>query len=53
MTFRRWWVVRQFLFDERFGSLIRQSERAARQEEEILAAKYRRSVAQLRAAQEP
>lgn len=53
MTYRRWWVVRQFLFDERFGSLIRQAELEQRAEEERLAAQYRRSVSHLRAVQEP
>ena len=52
MTYREWWAARRFLFDERFGPLIRQAEREARAEEERTAAAYRRSVAQLK-AQEP
>jgi hypothetical protein len=53
MTYREWWAARRFLFDERFGTLLRQSERQARIEEERTAAAYRRSVAHLKAQQEP
>ena len=49
MTFRRWWTARLFLFDEKFGPLIRAAEREARQAEAKQAADYARSVAMLKA----
>ena len=49
MTYYEWWVARWFLFDERFGPLIRQAEDQERVEEERLASQYRKSVAALKA----
>ena len=49
MTYYEWWVARWFLFDERFGPLIRQAEHQERVEEERLASQYRKSVAALKA----
>ena len=53
MTYREWWVARWFLFDERFGSLIRRAEQEERIEEERMASAYRRSVAALKAQGNP
>ena len=49
MTYYEWWIARWFLFDERFGSLIRQAQREERIEEERIASQYRKSVAMLKA----
>lgn len=51
MTYRRLWTARWFLFDEKFGPLIRAAEREARQKEERQAAEYARSVALLKKVQ--
>ena len=49
MTYREWWTARRFLFDERFGPLIRHADREERLEEERIASQYRKSVAALKA----
>ena len=49
MTYREWWAARWFLFDERFGPLIRRAEQERRIEEERIASQYRKSVAALKA----
>ena len=49
MTFRRWWTARWFLFDEKFGPLIRAGEREEQMRAARQSADYARSVAMLKA----
>lgn len=51
MTYRAWWTARWFLFEEKFGPLIRAAEREERQKEAALASAYARSVSLLKKAQ--
>lgn len=53
MTYREWWNARRFLFDERFGPLLRQADNAAKAEQERMSAAYRKSVAILKAQGSP
>ncbi len=50
MTYRAWWTARLFLFDEKFGPLIRAAELEERQQEARRASDYARSVAILKAS---
>ena len=52
MTYRAWWAARWLLWEEQFGTLIRQAQREERYRESDLASKYQRSVALLKARQE-
>jgi hypothetical protein len=53
VTYAEWWNARRFLFDERFGPLLRQAENEAKAEEERMAAAYRKSVSVLKAQGSP
>lgn len=44
MTYRAWWAARRLLFEERFGSLMRQHEREERAKEAKQVSDYLRSV---------
>jgi hypothetical protein len=52
MTYRAWWNAREFMFEERFGLLIREAELKIKAQETQLAEQYRKSVAALK-SQEP
>lgn len=48
MSFQTYWSYRQLLWEEKFGPRSRAAEIQAREEEDRLAAQYRKTVAALR-----
>lgn len=52
MSFRRYWAARAYLFEMRFGVVIRESERDAAARDAKLHSDYERTVAILKKRQE-